>query len=361
MHSHTSIDHVDVAIFTIRDFRLASLPRRFNCPKWNRSISFRDARFNVSACKDADVVMFTTGKDFTRLEYWRELQAQRKPSQLWLMSTAEAPINTIPTWPPLTLRYIRMNLSSTFRSDSEISIPYGEYIPFQENVNVPFRSKLLNDSEKLVVWVASHCPLRTWNRTRLVHDLSRYVPIDIYGKCGNLRCDDGDRRCFRIFRSYMFYLALENSCCSEYITEKLWDALMKYEAIPIVIGASREEYEKVAPPQSFIHVNDFASVEHLAKYLHTVASNLSLYRSYFEWKNHGYIRAHKLYKSVLESQDHACMLFEYANGVRPLSVDGFDPFGPSWFGSCQPCGTKSWLHDYYFYPFQDLYRRIHSN
>ncbi|KAJ8035757.1 Glycoprotein 3-alpha-L-fucosyltransferase A [Holothuria leucospilota] len=352
--------NVDVALFTVRSNLVQYLPRTTFCSKWNRSITFRDARFNVSACKDADVVMFTSGRDFNRHAYWRELQAQRKPSQLWLMSTAEAPINIIPTWPPIHMRYMRMNLSSTYRSISEIPIPYGEYVPFQNETRVLFRERKLNDKEKLIVWVASHCPLRTWNRSGLVHDLSRYLPVDVYGKCGNLQCDDLDKRCIKVFSSYKFYLGLENSCCGEYITEKFWQPLMKFDAIPVVLGASKEDYKRVAPPNSFIHIDDFASVEDLANYIKTVASNLSLYQSYFEWKKHGYVRWNKVYKSVWRQDEHSCKLLEYVKGVRPLSVNGFDPYESSWFGSCHlsKCGTRQWILDYYLYPFQNVYDRL---
>lgn len=349
---------VDVAIFTIRDNRIPLLPRKVYCPTWNNSIIFRNARFNVTECKNADVVMFTYGKGFERYEYWQELQEQRSTRQLWLMSTAEAAINVIPVWPPLYMRYIQFNLSSTFRSDSELPIPYGTFTPFEHPVNVPFRAKELTDKENLIVWVASHCPLRTWNRTGFVHDLSRFLPVDIYGKCGPLRCDEFDKRCFSTFRSYMFYLSLENSCCDEYITEKFWEPLMKYEAIPVVMGTSREDYERVAPPHSFIHADDFNSVKDLADYINTVASNISLYRSYFEWKNHGYVQTHKIYKSVWESDKHACQLLDYVHRRRPVKTKGFDPYGQSWFRSCKVCGTHRWLQSYYFYPYQHIYDRL---
>ncbi|KAJ8035751.1 Glycoprotein 3-alpha-L-fucosyltransferase A [Holothuria leucospilota] len=351
---------VQVAVFTISDKKANVLPRTKFCLKWNRSITFRNALFNVSACRGADVVLFSSGRGFTRHRYWKELQKERTSNQLWLLSSAESAINTIAMWPPVNMRFIKMNLSCTFNSASDIYVPYGNYVPFKEKLQVPFRSKLLNDSQHLVVWVASHCPLRTWNRTGFVHDLSRHIPVHKFGECGNFKCERRDKRCNRIFRSYKFYLALENSCCRDYITEKFWEALASFDAIPVVLGASKEDYERVAPPNSFIHVDDFASVKDLAKYLKAVASNLTLFQSYFEWKNHGYIRWHKFYQFVWESEEHSCKLLEYAKGVRPLSVNGFDPFGSTWFGSCKACGKQSWLHEYYLHPFQKIYDSIHN-
>lgn len=351
---------VDVAVFSIRENYINRLPWTVSCPRWNRSITYRNARFNVSACKDADLVLFASGKDFRKLEYWSQLQSQRTVNQIWILSSPETAINTVRMWPPWEMRDIRMNLSSTFSLDSNIPIPYGEYIPFKEPRKIPFRSKLLNDSENFAVWIASHCPLRTWNRSGLVHELSRYIDIDMYGKCGSLVCDSRDKRCLSNIRSYKFYLALENSCCKNYITEKLWEPLKLYDLIPVVLGASREDYRRVAPPNSFIHIDDFKSLKHLADYLKIVASNLTLYRSYFEWKNHGYIKAQKNYKSIWESEKHSCELLEYVKGIRPIPSEGFDPFGPTWFSGCRACGSQPWLHHYYLNPSQTVYDNIQS-
>lgn len=53
------------------------------------------------------------------------------------------------------------------------------------------------------------------------------------------------------------------------------------------MGARREEYEQVAPPYSFIHVDDFKSPYELAKYLLLLDKNDDLYNEYFRWKGTG--------------------------------------------------------------------------
>lgn len=57
--------------------------------------------------------------------------------------------------------------------------------------------------------------------------------------------------------------------------------------LPIVMGPPREDYLRVAPPHSFIHVNEFVSPKELADYLHLLDSNDTLYNQYFEWKSSG--------------------------------------------------------------------------
>ena len=43
----------------------------------------------------------------------------------------------------------------------------------------------------------------------------------------------------------------------------------------------------VAPPGSYIHVEDFESPQHLAEYLHKVDMDDNLYNSFFEWRRYG--------------------------------------------------------------------------
>lgn len=55
--------------------------------------------------------------------------------------------------------------------------------------------------------------------------------------------------------------------------------------IPIVLGAKKEEYNRMLPKHSFIHVDDFESPKHLAEYLNILDKNDTLYNEYFKWKS----------------------------------------------------------------------------
>ena len=89
-----------------------------------------------------------------------------------------------------------------------------------------------------------------------------------------------------VSKKYKYYLAFENSNCVDYITEKFWDSL-KHKVLPIVMGARVEDYQAVAPPNSFLHVDSFAGPEDLAKYLHVLDQDDDLYNGYFAWKGQG--------------------------------------------------------------------------
>ena len=60
------------------------------------------------------------------------------------------------------------------------------------------------------------------------------------------------------------------------------------DIVPVVMGAAPEDYRKVAPPHSYIHVDDFASPRELAAYLHKLDANDILYNEYFRWKGTGH-------------------------------------------------------------------------
>lgn len=54
--------------------------------------------------------------------------------------------------------------------------------------------------------------------------------------------------------------------------------------LPIMMGARPEDYESVAPPNSYLHVDNFSSPEELAQFLKKLDADDDLYNSYFNWK-----------------------------------------------------------------------------
>jgi hypothetical protein len=134
-----------------------------------------------------------------------------------------------------------------------------------------------------VAWFVSNCEARN-NRLDYAKNLSQYIEVDIYGKCGTKKCPRSDEdKCFRLLDTkYKFYLAFENSNCVDYITEKFYVNGLGHNILPIVMGARKEDYERSAPYKSFIHVDDFESPAELAAYLHKLDKDDALYNEYFQ-------------------------------------------------------------------------------
>ncbi|XP_046454714.1 4-galactosyl-N-acetylglucosaminide 3-alpha-L-fucosyltransferase FUT6-like [Daphnia pulex] len=169
----------------------------------------------------------------------------------------------------------------------------------------------IKSKTKLVAWFVSHCdtPIQ---REEYARQLGQHIPVDIYGRCGKEHqvtsiCDSADdpANCeeIRALRAqYKFYLAFENSWCPDYVTEKFYRTL-QFDTVPIVLGGA--EYDRFAPPHSFINALDFSSPKQLAEYLLLLNSSEELYAGYFQWKNH--------YRVSLPAMDGWCDLCRMAH------------------------------------------------
>ena len=69
----------------------------------------------------------------------------------------------------------------------------------------------------------------------------------------------------------------------DYITEKYFN-ILPFNIIPVMLnGANMTNH---APFHSYINAEDFSSTKELAKYLKMVASNDTLFASYFWWRDY---------------------------------------------------------------------------
>ena len=126
------------------------------------------------------------------------------------------------------------------------------------------------------------------------------------GGCGNVRnqpCDDRWNDCFtRLATRYSFYLAIENSDCYDYVTEKVWNNALMAGMVPIV-WSDRVDYKALLPPHSFINVADYATVADFAVALREIAAFPHLYHRYHEWR--------KSYRIEAEISNQAQIMCDY--------------------------------------------------
>ena len=120
--------------------------------------------------------------------------------------------------------------------------------------------------------------------------MKNYFPISAFGKCilnennQSNKCNRSSQCELEKLSTSKFYLAFESTTLRQnYITEKFWRSL-SLGTIPIVIGPKRRDYERIAPPNSFIYANDYPNPETLAKYLTEVATNRNEYEKYHRWR-----------------------------------------------------------------------------
>jgi len=123
-----------------------------------------------------------------------------------------------------------INWTMFYRRDSTISVPYGKFetfpnftriedYPLHEGVNYA------TGKTKQVAWFVNNCDYGTHSgRGNYANELSKYIKVDIYGRCGKLKCPKSEMgKCLQMLRKeYKFYLSFENNCCKDYITEKFF-------------------------------------------------------------------------------------------------------------------------------------------
>ena len=100
----------------------------------------------------------------------------------------------------------KINVTVTYRLDSDV---YHPYFKVEKRLKPKPYIKRVNfiNKTKLVVWPVSHCHNPFSKRNAYVNELSKYIPIDIYGQCGPFKCPRSTHaECLRNFEvEYKFY------------------------------------------------------------------------------------------------------------------------------------------------------------
>ena len=252
--------------------------------------------YNVS-----DVVILTSRLIRDR----QQMPSFRPPHQHWITFLREAPDRTALKIKPYETWF---NWTIAYSMNSDVVLPYGMCLPTRDKVakdpssitdlirrvygksaeSMPWVKRNLpytpydhaKGKTRLVLWFVSNCHPPSL-RERYVAELKQYVDIDIFGKCTCKTCKRNSAPTGDLYKTHKFYLAFENSLCADYITEKVWTRLQQ-GILPIVLGGA--DYKTHLPPHSYIDVKDYSSPKQLAKYLHQLDKNDTLYNEYFAWK-----------------------------------------------------------------------------
>ena len=180
------------------------------------------------------------------------------------------------------------NYTSTYRFDSDFPTPYGIIGKRSKPIEVKkdYRS-IMRKKTKLLSWVVSNCYADSL-RLPFANELMKYIPMDIYGKCGKYSCPRKDNiKCRKLFtESYKFFFVAENSFCEQYATEKLF-TYFPLDVVPIVRGGAN--YSHILPAGTYINTGDFPSVKELADYLLYLDKHPDEYMEYLQKKEQYYV------------------------------------------------------------------------
>uniref|UniRef100_A0A0N5B3X5 Fucosyltransferase n=1 Tax=Strongyloides papillosus TaxID=174720 RepID=A0A0N5B3X5_STREA len=274
------------------------------CPLYKEckySSSFNDI-------KVADVVLF---KDLTSDE--NHIPKYRNPNQLYVYMN----------WEPKFIINKKVkkgykwkhknffNMTYTYSSKSDIRKTYfGEwtkgpvdkgFTKYYKNISVIPLIKEIKKKKNYIIWTVSDCKTAS-KREEDIELLKKHIPVNQFGACNGktLKYDKFSKKFKKLYEKYYFYIALENSDCEDYISEKYFSRV-HFNSIPIV--GYRRKYEKIAPNNSFIAMDDFKSPKEMADYLYFLIKNKKEYLKYFDYRKEGW----KIY-DIDNGMDNFCSL-----------------------------------------------------
>ena len=268
---------------------------------------------------DSELVIFH-GKDLNP----SKMPKYRFPYHKWIFYEYETPPNT---WTQkgkvrqsmILIRSV-FNLTATKTLDSDIPIVdrFRVCSVDEENLNQLRKNQTtyVEGKGNRVAWFVSHCDTQS-KREVYVKELSRYIPVDIYGRCGRLSCGTKMNRsnCDKtvLDKSYKFYLSFENSLCENYVTEKLWRLIDEpISTIPIVMGAA--DYNTILPAGTYLNVRDFKSPKALAEHLYKLDKDNETFNDIIRKKN-SIVCRHPSGKPEYELA-HQCQVCQYLHEHR---------------------------------------------
>ena len=172
---------------------------------------------------------------------------------------------------------------STTSYQSEVPLPYYDNVSFHiwHNDFVPYNTGIHGG-----LFMAFNCASKNYREQIVMDMIHHHFRVDAVSSClhnadppNGMNNELGDK--ISIMKQYLFYLAFENQCEDDYITEKLWGA---YEAgtIPIYYGAPNVKDH--VPNHSLIHVNDYNTTYDLVQHVLAVMNDRQMYESYHKWR-----------------------------------------------------------------------------
>lgn len=240
------------------------------CPYSNCVMTFIKSEATIS-----DAVIFTGRLFPTKLGFSRPL------GQIWIFYEHEPPY-----------RYGELsnmwNQSNTFnwtmiydKDIADIYLPYGKIK--RKLKNRKSIDEIMQRKNGTALMIVSHCDTPS-GRLEYIEQMKRHVDVEILGKCGK-EWNCGRRfvhdDCFEIINNYKFYLAFENSLCSNYFTEKIYDNF-DYDAILVSRGGKKGQIKQIMPDGTYVTADDFKNAKELGEYLKSMSTEK--YRTLLEEK-----------------------------------------------------------------------------
>ncbi|XP_043243971.1 alpha-(1,3)-fucosyltransferase 7-like [Amphibalanus amphitrite] len=191
---------------------------------------------------------------------------ERFPGQLWALFAPDPP----PAEGRLQPHQVDglFNWTVSYRQDADVPLQYGRVVPLARRDGRAAAATVRPPDGRRALFRPQQCATPS-RREDYVRELSRHMPVDVLGPCGGgAPCGPAPQCLAAHAANHTFYLALEAAHCADFVSARLHQAL-RHGLIPVVRGGA--DYARLAPPDSFIDVGEFAGPEALARHLRSLS------------------------------------------------------------------------------------------
>jgi hypothetical protein len=183
---------------------------------------------------------------------------------------------------PAFMRHFEITM--TYRRDASVWCPYFDGVTAADLLRPPQPKTAAAPAVLL-----QSSPYNLSGRVQYAAELMKRVKVHSYGAVLRNQPwpagDTGRDAKLRLIGQHKFTLAFENSIAVDYVTEKLYDALIA-GSVPVYLGAPN--VRDLAPADGcFIDAADFAGPDALAAYLNQLAADDAAYARFLDWKTRG--------------------------------------------------------------------------
>jgi len=310
VNREASKQHINVLVYDPRDGELSTYfgiesvynwqkPNEFQIPKtW---FDFKHCNYVIryhfvrSAIQWVDAVIWSINPNFFNPNH---TQIRKKPGQIWIGWTQENRV-VYPAMQDIMdhKEKFQMDYLMTHESQSEIPISFlsAYYMPAYSVADFFKPPPAPHTRIPRIGFMYNNC--NTFSKRELyIRDLMHHFPSDSFGRCENNKIST-DETPFTwghsqhyakvgLIERYYFTLAMENAITKDWVTEKVYQALL-VGTIPIFMGGPKVE-ELLPCKHCIIKTSDFESPKELAKHLHQIVSNKTLHDQYLSWKMEAY-------------------------------------------------------------------------
>jgi hypothetical protein len=201
------------------------LLKKANCPVTNCEITHDRSKLSTSDMVYVHVVDRPSGPD--------RLPRHKPRAQRWVFGAYESPIHS----PVLTVFNSYFSLSSTYSMHSDFPNFYrnrfDQNFVWQRNLSFD-RTHVYAKNKNILAFALISNYWDNSKRLDLIEEMKAFMPVRVFGSEREKCPPSVDCKAYLAAES-KFYLAFENSICSEYISEKFYD-ILKYDVVPVVLG-----------------------------------------------------------------------------------------------------------------------------